>query len=88
MEILDINGDIPKVINNVESARLNKINGHIDENNLCVRFIRKKFRCIIIFLLTLIALFELINNIISKMDNDNLHNVTKLFWNTTETGIH
>jgi hypothetical protein len=42
-----------------------------EEDNLCVRFIRKKFKCIVILLLFLITLIELLNNVVLKVD-DNL----------------
>ena len=41
-----------------------------EEDNLCIRFIRKKFKCIVILLLFLIALIELLNNVILKVDEN------------------
>jgi len=41
-----------------------------DLDNLCIRFIRKKFKCIVIFLLFFIALLEFLNNIVLKIDEN------------------
>lgn len=43
-------------------------NESIKDRNICTRFIRKKYRCIIIFLLVIISISELFNNLISRID--------------------
>lgn len=55
----------------------------IDQNSLCIRFIKKKFKCIVIFILLLIAIFELCNTILSKIDgillNSLIENISARF---------
>jgi hypothetical protein len=51
---------------------LNQFN--IDENDTkCVRFLKRKFKCILIYLLLLISLFQLIVLIFEKVDDKYLN---------------
>lgn len=40
--------------------------GHLREKNLCIRFCKKKFKCLIIFMLMIVVIFETIALIINK----------------------
>lgn len=55
-------------------------------DNLCVRFVRKKFKCIVILLLFLITLSGLLNNIVLKID-ENLFKtfISYMISNSTDT---
>lgn len=46
-------------------------------DNILKRFIRKKFRCIMIFLLSFIAVIELMNVILSKLDESDVNTITR-----------
>ncbi len=46
-------------------------------NDKCTRFVRKKFKCIMLFLIALIALIQLMDTAFSKIDL----NTTKSFLN-------
>jgi hypothetical protein len=47
---------------------------NIDENDTkCVRFLKRKFKCILIYLLLLISLFQLIVLIFEKVDDKYLN---------------
>jgi hypothetical protein len=48
----------------------NRYRNDRENDDLCTRFIRKKFKCIVIFLLFSIAFFEFLNNIITRLDED------------------
>lgn len=52
------------------------------DDNICVRFIRKKFKCIVIFLLFLIALLEFLNNVILRIDENFLKNFISIITST------
>jgi Fe2+ transport system protein B len=45
----------------------------------CTRFIRKKFACIIIFLLLFIAVFEFFKTVTEKLSEDHVNNLYNLF---------
>jgi len=58
------------------------------QDDICTRFIRKKFKCIIIFLLAMIALFEFSNNLLNKLDQNLLSQmIAKIFNSTTTTTL-
>lgn len=52
----------------------------IVEKNMCYRFIRKKFLCIILFLLVFISICELLNTVLMKIDDSSIRSLwTKIF---------
>lgn len=58
----------------------------LNDNNtdhICIRFIRRKFKCIVIFILATIAIIELLNNIISKIDETTVEYIVNHFINKT-----
>lgn len=57
-------------------------------DNLCIRFIRKKFKCLVIFILLLITIFELCNTIISKIDETLLKTMIENFSNNFKTSLN
>lgn len=70
---------------NLNEGRANfanqQINNSLFENNpesLCVRFIRKKYRCIMLFLLIIFMTLELANLVITKLNPENIQNVYNL----------
>lgn len=75
--------EMTNIIRDEEISKfLNKEIAKDDYSNICVRFIRKKFQCIIIILLSLISLFELFNSLILKLDEASLsYLIMKLFEN-------
>lgn len=83
IETLEVNGLTHAVLDNNRSKTLIDPDRTMNENNLCIRFIRKKFKCIIIFLLTIIALSELLNNILSKVDKSFFQNLSNKISNYT-----
>jgi hypothetical protein len=60
-------------------------NESINNDNMCVRFIRKKFKCIIIFLLVIISISELMNNLLIRIDDTLLKNFITNFFNLNST---
>jgi hypothetical protein len=60
-------------------------NESINNDNICIRFIRKKFKCIIIFLLVIISISELMNNLLIRIDDTLLKNFIKNFFNFNST---
>jgi hypothetical protein len=52
------------------------------DDNICVRFIRKKFKCIVIFLLFLITLLEFLNNVILRIDENFLRTFISMILST------
>ena len=50
------------------------------QDSMCVRFIRKKYRCALMFLLAVTNLLQLANLLVQKIDNDLLQ---KLVYNAT-----
>lgn len=56
-----------------------------DKDDLCTRFIRKKFKCILIFFITIISISELLTTIFSKTDLSVLQNLYQkiLSFNTS-----
>jgi hypothetical protein len=74
-----------------KSFNMLNINIEDDQNevrsdNLCIRFVRKKFKCIIIFCLLLIVLLEVIKLILEKVDNETIQYLFSnyVLKNTTE----
>lgn len=60
-------------------------NESINNDNMCVRFIRKKFKCIIIFLLVVISISELMNNLLLRIDETTMKNLFKNLFNSNFT---
>lgn len=58
----------------------NKESNINQQNNVCTRFIRKKFQCIIVFLLFLIALSELLNTFITKFDTTLIQSLVEIMY--------
>lgn len=56
------------------------------EDDMCVRCLRKKFKCIVIFILLFISVSQCLLLIIDKISEENLNKiVSKLLKNNTET---
>jgi len=55
---------------------INKNDNRIDDS-ACTRFIRKKFVCIIIFLLTLMVFMNFFNTITEKLSQDDVQQIYK-----------
>lgn len=51
-----------------------KTEHHETNDDLCTRFVRKKFKCIMIFFITIISISELLNTIFAKTDLSVLQN--------------
>jgi hypothetical protein len=68
-----------------------KKNESVDESfkdqNICTRFIRKKYRCIIIFLLVIISISELFNNLISRIDKTSFEFLLNQLFYSNSSGI-
>ena len=50
----------------------------INQDNLCVRFIRKKYKCILLWFLSIISLSQLFAVIFEKIDEKILLKISKL----------
>lgn len=58
-------------IENISPMELEKADSDNPRSNLCIRFLRKKFICIVLLLLTIIALANIFNTFIGKLsEND------------------
>jgi hypothetical protein len=70
---------------NLKEFNHNNINSNesINNDNICIRFIRKKFKCIIIFLLVIISISELMNNLLLRIDETTMKNFIQRFFNNT-----
>lgn len=70
---------------NLKEFNHNNINSNesINNDNICIRFIRKKFKCIIIFLLVIISISELMNNLLLRIDETTMKNFIQRFFNIT-----
>lgn len=55
----------------------NKGNPINTSNDLCTRFIRKKFQCIMVFLATLYLFLEVFKLTIDKFDKETIHSFMK-----------
>jgi len=47
------------------------------KNTTCVRFMRKKFQCIIVYTLLLIAFLEVIQIVMDKLNSDTIESLYK-----------
>lgn len=52
-----------------------KTEPHENNDDLCTRFVRKKFKCILIFFFTIISISELLTTIFAKTDLSVLQNL-------------
>ena len=50
----------------------------VNQDNLCVRFIRKKYKCILLWFLSIISLSQLFAVIFEKIDEKILLKISKL----------
>lgn len=68
----------PEVIHSfLEEKPINRETNGL-ENHICVRFIRRKYRCFIIFFLCIIVLAESIKMVFDKLNLDNL-DISRMF---------
>jgi len=75
---LDNSANYPIYRSNKDQS--NKESNINQQNNVCTRFIRKKFQCIIILLLFLIALSELLNTFITKFDTTFIQSLVEIMY--------
>lgn len=59
------------LINNKQDI-LSSDNTVSENDSLCTKFIRKKFLCIMTFLITIIAAMQVFKTIVDKMSNDDI----------------
>lgn len=71
----------------LEERPLNRDEESLD-NHICVRFIRKKFKCLIIFFLALCVLGETLIMTMDRLQFDNLNAFVHRFINGNETSIN
>lgn len=57
------------------------------DNHICIRFIRKKFKCLIIFFLTLCVLGETVIMTFDKISFDRFHEVIDRIFSNNYTQI-
>lgn len=72
----------------IESGKTNPISfNNYTNNDLCTRFIRKKFQCIMVFLGTLFLFLEVLKLTIEKFDKETIHNLinSKNLFSTNNT---
>ena len=59
-----------------------------DQNDsMCTRFIRKKFRCIILFMLTIIVLSQLLIILFEKIDEKYVNKILEVVTSNRSTSI-
>ena len=59
-----------------------------DQNDsMCTRFIRKKFRCIILFMLTIIVLSQLLIILFEKMDEKYVNKILEVVTSNRSTSL-
>lgn len=63
---------------------VNTDNKSINNSNICTRFIQKKYKCIIIFLIFIVAFFEILNNILTKIDESTIKIILHNLFNVTQ----
>ena len=56
-------------------------------DSTCTRFIRKKFVCIIVFLISIITVCQLIDTILDKIPNHQFENITTLLSKFISHGL-
>lgn len=64
MEVLEI-GEASKFLTEKQSEEI--------DDGLCIRCLRKKFKCLIIYTLLLIVIFQMIMLLISKLSDSNVN---------------
>lgn len=52
------------------------------QSNLCIRFLRKKFICLIIFFLALITCANIINTVMGKLSENDVSSIFNFLKNT------
>lgn len=63
----------------------NQNNGQQPDRNICERFIRKKFRCILIFMLSCIISTQLLITIFDKIDEKYFNKFLEIIITSTNT---
>lgn len=59
-----------------------------DQNDsLCTRFIRKKFRCIILFMLTIIVVSQLLSILFEKIDERYVNKILEVVTSNRSTSL-
>jgi uncharacterized membrane protein (Fun14 family) len=68
---------------NGDDGQINCTIGHGGGKSLCVRFLRKKYKCIILYLLTAMAFVHLLTTVIEKIDIGGLYKMYDRLQNQT-----
>jgi len=67
---------------NMQKSKIDMINKDSINDSKCTRFIKKKFFCIVIFLLFSIAMFEFFTSITEKLSDDHISEMYSMLSNT------
>lgn len=75
-------------IENISPMELEKAESDNPRPNLCIRFLRKKFICIVLLLLTIIALANIFNTFIGKLSENDVTTIYHFLKNTISSFNH
>jgi len=73
--------------NNINMLKHDK-NTNYNNESMCLRYIRKKYNCLIIYCLLLIVFLQTLQQIITKLDSNSFNTLLKLFSNTSHNIVN